>query len=180
MYPVILVSGLPASGKTSVSQRLAKTFQKGFHLQVDQLRSMVVRGGISPDTATEWNDQLENQFRLERAAASVLASTYAEAGFSVIVDDVAVPANVLSHYEHLARQLPMLKFLLFPSITETKRRLNERRHEFDEVFTNRLSMLHLHLESIDKSEWDVLDTSDWTIDETVQTIIDRIDNSALE
>ena len=178
MYPVILISGLPASGKTSVSQQLAKTFKKGFHLQVDQLRSMVVRGGISPDTATEWNDALEIQFRLERAAASVLASTYAEAGFSVIVDDVAVPANVLSHYEQLARQWPMLNFLLFPSVSETQRRLSERRHEFDDIFTNRLSMLHSHLESADKSEWNVLDTSDWTIDETVQAVIDRFDASA--
>lgn len=171
MTPIILVSGLPGSGKTSVSHRLAHGFEKGFHLQVDLVRSMVVSGAISPETTTVWNSELEDQFRLERKAASALASTYAAAGYSVVIDDVAIPANILGHYENLDRNSQFFKILLFPSVTATLLRLGGRKDEFDDIFSEKLSMLHIYLKSSDKTQWNVIDTSDQTIDDTVQSVL---------
>ena len=52
MSPIFLISGTPASGKSSVSLALMRRFARGVHLAVDDLREMVISGIAHP--VPEW------------------------------------------------------------------------------------------------------------------------------
>ncbi len=44
MGKIIFITGVPASGKSTIAGLIAKTFPKSVHLQVDKLREMMVNG----------------------------------------------------------------------------------------------------------------------------------------
>lgn len=91
-----IVTGIPGAGKTSVSRALAARFPRGVHVQGDILRfDFVVSGLADPfgDEADkrEWDRQME----LGRKHEALIATSFAEAGFVPVVDDVITHPNVL-------------------------------------------------------------------------------------
>lgn len=44
MHKIILLTGGPGSGKSTIAHLLAQHFSKSLHLQVDHLRGMMVNG----------------------------------------------------------------------------------------------------------------------------------------
>jgi adenylate kinase family enzyme len=46
---VIVVSGVPGAGKSSVSRALAQRFEHGAHIEADTLQKMIVSGASWPD-----------------------------------------------------------------------------------------------------------------------------------
>lgn len=48
---VIIISGPPAAGKSSVAKALAKKFSKSAYISTDQIRDMIIGGNIAP-----WED----------------------------------------------------------------------------------------------------------------------------
>lgn len=85
---VILVTGIMASGKSTVAQLLAERMNPSVHLRGDMFRKMIVnnRREMTPDAGEAQLEQLRLRYRL----AAQAARTYAEAGFTVIVQDVVV------------------------------------------------------------------------------------------
>ena len=103
MHKIILVTGAPGSGKSTVARRLAQHFPKSLHLQVDHLREMMVNGVALPGSG--WNDEITQQFQWARASAIHMAQVYARNGVDAIIDDVAVPAAFAEHYTGLDTSL---------------------------------------------------------------------------
>lgn len=176
---IVLVAGLPGSGKTTIAQKLAGEFPKSFHLQVDSIRAMVVNGAINPEDVTEITPELNEQFRLEREGASHLAFLYASNGYAVIVDDVALPLNFLEQYDDKFRRVLLHRILLLPTLPETERRFRERDDLYDETFIANLPRLHGYLSRLPQSDWIVVDSSDLTSDETFQVVMERTFGTAL-
>jgi len=91
--PIFLVVGAPAVGKSTVSRALARSFERGVHIPVDDLRDMVAAGRILP--SPEWSTGLVEQISLARRSALAMASRYAQAGFAVVLDDFWDPPGLL-------------------------------------------------------------------------------------
>jgi predicted kinase len=108
---VFLVTGVPASGKSTVADLLARRFVKGVHVNGDVFRRMIVSGGVpmSPSAGDEAWGQLRLRYRL----AAQVADTYFDAGFTVVVQDVVAGA-VLSEYVSLIRSRPLVVIVLAP------------------------------------------------------------------
>jgi len=170
---IVLVAGLPGSGKTTIARKLAEQFPKSFHLQVDSIRAMVVNGAINPNDVAELTPELIEQFTLEREGASKLAILYASSGYAVIVDDVALPLNFLEQYDDKFRRVLLHRVLLLPSLPETERRLRERGDLYDETFITNLPRLHNYLSRMPQSDWVVVDSSQLRVDETFQAVMDK-------
>ncbi len=85
------MSGCPGAGKSSVSRALLARFPFGLHLPVDDLRELVVSGIAHP--SLEHRPEAVRQFALARQAAAHHARLYAEAGFTVAIDDVLWPQD---------------------------------------------------------------------------------------
>jgi chloramphenicol 3-O-phosphotransferase len=109
---VIVVTGVMAAGKSTVAQRLAETLPRTAHVRGDLFRRMIVSGRaeMAPDDPAGAEDQLWLRYRLSAAAADA----YAESGFTTIVQDVILGADV-PRYLDLLRTRPRHLVVLAPS-----------------------------------------------------------------
>lgn len=82
---VYLITGLMASGKSTVSQLLAEELGQCVHLRGDVFRKMIVSGraDMSESPTEEAVRQLHLRYRLTADAAK----TYFDHGFSVVIQD---------------------------------------------------------------------------------------------
>lgn len=101
---VLIVTGLMASGKSSVAQALAERLPKSVHLRGDLFRKMVVggRAEMTPEPSREALEQLRLRYRL----ACDACVAYAEAGFSVVYQDVILGEHLAGVVSRLERWSP--------------------------------------------------------------------------
>jgi len=83
---ILVVTGIMAAGKSTVAQALAERLPRAVHLRGDLFRRMIVSGRVevTPDLPAEAMRQLD----LRHELAATVAGRYAEAGFTVIWQDV--------------------------------------------------------------------------------------------
>jgi predicted kinase len=167
---IILITGAPASGKTTIAQAVAAQLSKSIHIQVDQLREMVVSGLALPGGDDGWPEDASHQFRLARTSALQMAQTYAEGGFTVIIDDVCVPEHFAADYAALADIPASLRVLLKPAPETILARLEKRNGPFDQILAGHVLWIYGCMDAIPESEWVVLDSSNWTVEETIEQV----------
>ena len=173
--PIFILTGAPASGKTSVAKALLKRFPYGVHIPVDDLRGMVVSGLSNP--IGSWDVETDRQFRLARDSAALLAKTYAQGGFAVVVDDVIFPDQIRHHYDTVLTACNVHKVLLRPGIAETIARNKHRQIDVDNAQLEKIiKPIYDHfatfdLDTMEKESWLILDTSQYSIEETVSEIM---------
>lgn len=172
--PIFLVVGAPAVGKSTVSRALARRFDRGVHIPIDDLRDMVVSGRILP--SPEWGSDLVEQISLARHSAIAMAARYADAGFAVVLDDFWDP-NGLLEYRELEDDRPLHRVLLRPP-REVALQRNYGRHGEDPVrsyLDEGIELVYrLHdaaLEQLDREGWLVLDNADLPPEEAATRII---------
>jgi predicted kinase len=108
---VLLITGVPAAGKSTVAKLLASRFERGVHVNGDVFRRMITSGGVpmSPDATDEAWAQLRLRYRL----GAQTADAYARAGFTVVLQDV-VAGPVLSEYVDMIESRPLAVVVLAP------------------------------------------------------------------
>lgn len=172
------MTGTPASGKTTISETLLAHFAYGVHLPVDLLRGLVVSGLSNP--IGSWDDETDRQFRLARDSAALVAKTYANAGFAVVIDDVIFPDMVAHHYDHVLASFEVHKVLLRPSIAVAIARNKARQLDIDnEQLGKIIKPIYDHFATFDLSAlkeagWCILDTSNDSVEESVSRLIDEV------
>ena len=110
---VFLLSGPSAAGKSTVGRLLAERFPRGVHLEGDVFRRSIVSGReeMTPAAPAEALAQLRLRYRLAAAAAD----TYAQARFTVVVEDV-IAGPLLAEAAGLIRSRPLRVVVLLPSL----------------------------------------------------------------
>lgn len=164
---MFVVSGIMASGKSTVSQLLAERFQYGVHLRGDVFRRMIVSGQASSaaDDGAEAQQQLKLRYRL----ACQAADGYAQAGFTVVLQDVVV-GELLREFLDGIRSRPRYLVVLTPR---------------PDVISTRLVGLsvdeldyELHAFTPRRGLW--LDNSDLSPRETVDALLGRLDEARFD
>jgi cytidylate kinase len=108
---MVLVTGIPAAGKSTVADLLARRFRRGVHVRGDMFRRMVVAGRHEMTAAP--SEEAWHQLRLRYRLAAQTADTYYEAGFSVVVQDVVI-GPLLTAYVDTIRARPLVLVVLAP------------------------------------------------------------------
>ena len=85
--PVLILTGAPGSGKTTVAQVLAERYERAVHVEADQFFRFI-RSGRVPPWQPESHAQNEAVMRLMADAAA----GYASQGYVTIVDGIVLPA----------------------------------------------------------------------------------------
>ena len=166
---IYIVSGIPGAGKTTVSRLLAERFERGVHIESDLLQQLIVRGGQWPRPGDAPDDEGRRQLRLRGRNACLLADSFFEAGFTVVVDDVVIGAR-LEEFVSDIRGRPLFFVMLAPRPEAVRARDASRaeKHVFDTWG---------YLDAVVRNEtprvglW--LDTSNQTAEQTVDEILRR-------
>lgn len=171
---IILITGIMASGKSTVAQLLAERFERSVHLRGDMFRKMIVndRREVQPHAGDEELEQLRLRYRL----AAQSADAYVEAGFMVVVQDVVV-GKVLNDFISYVRNRPFYVVVLCPSTTAVSRREEARTKKGYGVWSVEALDEVLRKETPRIGMW--LDSSDLTAEETVEEILKRFREEAL-
>lgn len=166
---IIVITGVMAAGKSTVSQLLAERFQRAVHLRGDEFRRVVVRGRV--DMSPQGDPEAERQLNLRHRLAALSANHYAEAGFTVVAQDLFVGASLKPFLEQLTEPLSLV--MLAPDVSTVMQREAERVktgyadlwsiRDFDHKFRKETPRIGL---------W--LDSSQQTPDETVDEILRRL------
>lgn len=166
---VILVTGIMASGKSTVAQLLAERFEKSVHLRGDAFRRMIVndRKEVGPNAEQEVLEQLRLRYRL----AAQAADTYVQAGFTVVVQDVVI-GRMLRDFVSFIQSSPFYIVVLCPNTSAVARREAERSKKGYGAWTVEALDQVLRNETPEIGMW--LDTSEWSPEETVSAILERV------
>lgn len=98
---VVLITGIMASGKSTVAQALAERLPASVHLRGDVFRRMIVNGRAEVDP--EPSPDALAQLRLRYDLAASAARAYCAAGFTVVYQDVILGPDL---EEVVARLFP--------------------------------------------------------------------------
>jgi predicted kinase len=108
---VLLITGIQASGKSTVAQLVAEQLPRSVHLRGDRFRRMVVggRADMTPDPSPEAVRQLQLRHRL----TAEVTDRYFDAGFTVIAQDIVLGSHLTEMAEAI-RSRPLLVVVLAP------------------------------------------------------------------
>jgi len=161
---VFLVTGIPAAGKSTVADGLARRFARSVHVRGDVFRRMVVSGRVamSPNASPEAWAQLRLRYRL----AAMTADAWHDAGFTVVVQDVVV-GPVLAEQVAAIRSRPLYLVVLAPSPAAVARREAARSktgyddgssiEEFDAGFRATTPRVGLWIDSLTQTPGETVD-----------------------
>lgn len=170
--PVLVLSGVPGTGKSSLAHAWLRTFPRGLHLPVDTLRELVVSGIAHPSLSAD--PEATRQFALARRVAFGAAALYAREGFAVAIDDVYWPhdPDVLSA-ELLGGLSVMRVFLTAPLETVLERNRTRIGKPFEpHTLEPIIRALHASMNPADfaAAGWQVVSSEGRRLEETLKEV----------
>lgn len=166
--PVYLVTGIQASGKSTVAQALAERVPgPSVHVHGDQFRRWIVNGRVDMNPAA--GPEALRQLRLRHLLTVAAVHGYADAGFTVAQDVVLgaeLPAMVTA-----IRSRPLHVIVLAPRRDAVQRREAQRRKNSYDRWTIAALDVALREETPRLGLW--IDTSELSVAETVDEILRR-------
>jgi len=172
---VIIVSGTQGAGKSTVARALAARFDRGVHIEADQLQQMIVRGAAAV-TPPEPQGEAKLQLRLRARHAAMLADSFFLAGFTVVIDDIAIGSR-LDDFREDIRSRPLMLVNLAPSLDVVERRNFERPGK--NVFHPWAPILDREMRVTMEGIGLWIDNSVQSVEETVDEILRRCEREAL-
>lgn len=167
--PILLLSGVPGTGKSSLARSWLRSVPLGLHLPVDDLRELVVSGLAHPSLTGD--PEATRQFTLARRSAFGTAGLYARAGFAVAIDDVLWPHDPDDLQTELLPGFPSVRVFLAAPLDTVLRRNRERTSKAfaPELLEPVIRHLHgaLRPELFAAAGWHVLDTGGRTMAEAL-------------
>jgi deoxyadenosine/deoxycytidine kinase len=171
MNDIIFITGMAGAGKSTVGRLVARHFPKSLFIQVDELRAKMVKGYARPEGGI-FTEEAIQQFQMARSTAIYMARLYANQGVDVVIDDVCAPPNFLEQYAALFEIPDVHRVLLYPRAAVVIERIKQRGGPWEHI--KYVPAIYSYVDSMSKVGWIVLDSSDWTIEQTVNEVLSNI------
>lgn len=171
MSNIIFITGMAGAGKSTVGRQVARQFSKCLFIQVDELREKMVKGYAIPQDGV-FTEEVIGQFQMARSTAIYMARLYADQGVDVVIDDVCVPPNFVEQYAALFESPEVHRVLLYPKAPVVIERIKQRGGPLEHI--PYVPVIYNFLDSMPKDGWIVLDSSEWTIEQTVNEVLSHI------
>ena len=172
---IIVITGAIAAGKSTIAEELARRLPRAAHVRGDAFRKMIVPGRA--DMSPPLSEAAKAQLRLRHHLAAVVANGYASAGVTAVVQDLYLGSD-LAAFLSLLRHRPVYLVVLAPRPAVLEQREHARgksgygawsAHEFDRYLREATPRVGL---------W--LDSSELTVEDTVDTILGNLDLALVE
>ncbi|MEV6770846.1 AAA family ATPase [Nocardia sp. NPDC051030] len=163
---VYLITGIQAAGKSTVAQALAERLPRSAHVRGDAFRRFVVNG--REDMRPDPPEQALEQLRLRHRLAARTADAYAAEGFTAVVQDVVL-GDFLPWFADQIQTRPRYVVVLAPRPDAVAAREAGRVKKAYGPYTVEDLNTGLHTTTPRIGLW--LDTSDLTVEQTVDAIL---------
>lgn len=164
---IVLITGNMASGKSSVAQALAERLPRSVHLRGDLFRRLIVNGRA--EMGVELSTEAELQLQLRYSLAAEIARRYAQAGFTVVYQDIIIGPTLSDIVGLLQPYQPFVVVLCpRPEVVAARDRARAKTGYPDRAAVDAFDRV-LRTETPRLGCW--LDNSDLTLDETVAHIL---------
>ncbi len=173
---IILITGNMASGKSTIAQALAERLPRSVHLRGDLFRRMIVNGQaeMTFDLSAEAHKQLSLRYEL----AAQTAKRYADAGFTVVYQDIVIGETLqrivdfLHHY-----RLAVVVLCPRPDVVAARDLARDKTGYPDRSAVDAFYRV-LHSETAHIGYW--LDNSDLTVAQTVDELLLHLDQATIQ
>ena len=161
---VIILTGPPGAGKSTVAAALTRTFERGVHLHTDDFWHYIVAGAIPPYEPAS-ADQNNTVMKVIAGAAF----TYAAGGFTTVLDGIVGPW-MLDHFRNHPPGIAVHYIVLRPDRDITLTRAQARTEPNALVDEQPIVTMWNQFESLSDYETHALDTSTDTIHRTIKRV----------
>lgn len=177
---VWLVVGVQAAGKSTVADLLARQFERGVHVRGGQFSRWAVSGWSNPWDANQ--QEARRLLDLRYGLSALVATEYCRAGFGTVVQDNIFGEDVRTWLQAVTER-PRYLVVLRPSVAAVLERDQGRQRVVGKIAyrpgeTDAYQLDTLLGRTPRIGLW--LDTSAQTPLETVQSILDRRNEAAVD
>lgn len=174
---IFLITGIMASGKSTIAQAVAERTPRSVHLRGDLFRRMIVNGQ-EPVTPDNW-PAAEQQLHLRQQLAASVATTYANNGYTVVYQDVILGADLPRVVDMIQRpELDIHVVVLAPDPGIVAVRDQQREKTGYGDWTPAELDHTLRTETPRIGFW--LDTTELSISTSVDTILSNLEQSRIQ
>jgi gluconate kinase len=172
LTPIVLLTGPPGGGKSTVGHLVAAAFERSVHIEADVVRESIVSGFIPPSPEMFGEEGIE-QIALQREIVIEWALRKAAAGYVPIIDDAPIPPD--GHFER--QYAPLLSLpsarpvILRADADVVRERIRSRGGQFDEVLVSVVDSALSQLDDLDPERWHTVDSTDLTVQECAARIV---------
>jgi len=171
---VFLITGLPGAGKSTVARALALRFDRSAHIDIDMVFHHFTVAGKADPAKPDAEAAAQAMLAVRNAAA--MARTYADAGFTCVLDGAVVERAHVTACARAVYPHRLHLVVLAPPVRVSDERDARRSGKTVAAFFRHLHPL-LHEQLAELGLW--LDTSQQTPAESVITILSLRDNAML-
>jgi len=171
--PVFIVTGPAGAGKSTVARELCRRFPRAAHIDVDQLRRLVISGYASPVPGNGEPGAAAAQTDLATANATDLARNFSAAGFVTVIDEVLSTQSDLDNYLVRLRPETDIRFITLMPASDALAARDAGRAE-GERMGDRSAALHRIFAANGETRGLRLDTSSLSVEETVDVVLERL------
>jgi len=170
---IILLTGVMASGKSSLAEALAQRLDPSVHLRGDVFRRMIVNG--REDTGPTQSEAAIDQLKLRYRASHQVALEYWRVGFNVVYQDVII-GRMLRDVIELYRGLPLHVVVLSPRAEVVVLREAGRSKKGYRSFTVR-QLFDVFSETPRLGLW--VDNSEQSVGETAMAVLGGLESARI-
>lgn len=166
---IIVVTGIQAAGKSTISHLLAQRFVRGVHVEADLLQHMIVSGSQGVQEPGPLTGEEARQYRLRLKHMCLLGKSFLEAGFTVVLDDI-LTGEEWPEVQASLQGISYVLIVLAPRVEVVAqiRDKNRAKRPLGEAWAFYLDQV-LRTTMLSAGHW--IDTSEQTPDETVDQIL---------
>lgn len=165
MSKIVIITGPSGAGKSTVAKEISEHLQGTWALiSQDGVREHVKAGYRHADG--EWDDETKRQWEASIAICCDMIRRYREANINCVVDIFAPPSE-FEKWSRILKELEYKLIVLLPSIDKAVHRNANRELMMKE---SKIRENHAWFTKWESSEAVVIDTTNQTIAETVESI----------
>ena len=171
MSQIVIVSGPPGAGKSTVCEALCERYDRTVHLETDDVYAWIRMGFVPP-----WKHGSGEQNVVVSRAAARAAAAFAEARYGVFVDGIVGPHLLPLYIEELKpARVPVHFVLLLPAIDDVLRRFDGREKR---VPMTRADMEHNYAMFREPYGGKVIDSGAMSAQQTADAVMDACGRGA--